>query len=137
MIFIYKYLIIPIIICIISQSLKVIIELLKYKKINIYRFIDGMGGMPSTHSSLVSSITTLVYIDYSITSILFSITLFFSLIVIYDSMGIRYESGNQAKVLNNILGTNFKEPLGHKPIEVLFGVILGIILTIILNKYLF
>ena len=93
-----------------------------------------MGGMPSTHSSLVSSLTTLVYID---TSILFSITLFFSLIVIYDSMGIRYESGNQAKVLNKILGTSFKEPLGHKPIEVLFGVLLGIILTIILNKYLF
>lgn len=122
---------------IISQSIKVIIELFKYKKLNIYRFIDGMGGMPSTHSSLVSSITTLVYINYNITNILFSITLFFSLIVIYDSMGIRYESGNQAKVLNNILGTNFKEPLGHKPIEVLIGVLLGIILTIILNKYLF
>ena len=96
-----------------------------------------MGGMPSTHSSLVSSLTTLVYIDYSISSIIFSIVLFFSLIVIYDSMGIRYESGNQAKVLNNILGTNFKEPLGHKPIEVLFGVILGIMLTIVLNKFLF
>ena len=96
-----------------------------------------MGGMPSTHSSLVSSLTTLVYIDYNITSILFSITLFFSLIVIYDSMGIRYESGNQAKVLNNILGTNFKEPLGHKPIEVFFGVLFGITLTLILHKYLF
>lgn len=96
-----------------------------------------MGGMPSTHSSLVTSLTTLVYIDYNITSTLFSITLFFSLIVVYDSMGIRYESGNQAKVLNNILGTSFKEPLGHKPIEVLFGVLLGIMLTIVLNKYLF
>ena len=134
MINIYQYLIIPIIVCIISQTIKVIIEFIKTKKLNIIRFIDGMGGMPSTHSALVSSLTTLVCINYNITSIIFSITLFFSLIVIYDSMGIRYESGNQAKELNKILGTNFKEPLGHSPIEVLLGVLLGIILTLILCK---
>ena len=65
---------------------------------------------------------------------MFSITLIFSLIVIYDSMGIRYESGSHAKVLNKFLGTNLNEKLGHKPIEVLIGVLLGIILTILINK---
>lgn len=129
-----KYIIIPFFIAILSQLIKTIIETIKYKKINISRFFDGMGGMPSTHSALVASITTLIYLNYGITSSLFSISLIFSLIVIYDSMGIRYESGKQAKTINNILGTNLKEPLGHKPIETLIGVLFGIVLSIILSK---
>ena len=129
-----KYIIIPFFIAILSQLVKTIIETIKYKKVNISRLFDGMGGMPSTHSSLVASITTLIYLNYGITSSLFSISLIFSLIVIYDSMGIRYESGKQAKTINNILGTKLKEPLGHKPIETLIGVLFGIVLSIILNK---
>lgn len=129
----YKYLIIPIITASISQTIKVLIEYKKYHKLNIGRFIDGMGGMPSTHSSLVSSLTTSIYLNYGVTSILFSLALFFSLIVIYDSMGIRYESGNQAKVINKVVGTNLKEKLGHTPLEALAGVILGISIGIIIN----
>ena len=91
-----------------------------------------MGGMPSTHSALATSITTLIYLDYGVTSPLFSITLIFSLIVIYDSMGIRYESGNQARILNKAFGTNLKERLGHRPIETLVGVIFGITTTLLL-----
>ena len=113
----YKYLIIPFIAALISQTIKVIIETKKYHKLNIKRFFDGMGGMPSTHS----------------TSILFALSLFFSLIVIYDSMGIRYESGNQARVINKVVGTNLKEKLGHNPLEVLAGVVLGITIGIIMN----
>ena len=89
--------------------------------------------MPSVHSSLVSSLTTLIYLNYNISSVMFSITLIFSLIVIYDSMGIRYESGNQARVINKVVGTNLKEKLGHNPLEVLAGVVLGITLGIIMN----
>jgi len=129
-----KYIIIPFFIAILSQIVKTIIETIKYKKINISRLFDGMGGMPSTHSSLVASLTTLIYLNYGIISPLFSISLIFSLIVIYDSMGIRYESGKQAKTINNILGTKLKEPLGHKPIETLIGVLFGIVLSIISNK---
>lgn len=129
----YKYLIIPFIAALISQTIKVIIETKRYHKLNIKRFFDGMGGMPSTHSALVSSITTIVYITYGNNSILFAITLFFSLIVIYDSMGIRYESGEQAKVLNKLSNTNLKEMLGHKPIECLVGVLFGILFSIIFN----
>lgn len=129
-----KYIIIPILTALLCQTIKVIIETIKYKKIDILRFFDGMGGMPSTHSALVTSITTLIYLDHGVTSVLFSITLIFSLIIIYDSMGIRYESGNQAKVLNKAFGTKLKERLGHKPIETLVGVIFGIIVSILLNN---
>ena len=119
-------------IAVFSQGIKVIIEIFKNKKVSFSRLVDGMGGMPSTHSALVSSLSTIIYIDYGICS-LFAITLIFSLIIIYDAMGIRYESGKQAEIINDIAGTNLEEKIGHRPIEVLVGSILGILCTIIIN----
>ena len=78
----YKYLIIPFIAALISQIIKVIIETKRYHKLNIKRFFDGMGGMPSTHSTLTSSLTTIIYLNYGVTSILFALSLFFSLLII-------------------------------------------------------
>ena len=127
-----KYIIIPFAAAILSQFIKVLIEFIKSKKISINRFLDGMGGMPSTHSSIVSSLSTIIYLDFGM-SVLFAVTLIFSLIVIYDSMGIRYESGKQAEVINDIAGTSLQEKIGHKPIETLAGVILGIVFTFVIN----
>lgn len=128
----WKYIIIPFCAAFLSQFIKVIIEFIKNKKISINRFVDGMGGMPSTHSALVSSLSTIIYLNYSASPI-FAITLIFSLIVIYDSMGVRYESGKQAELLNEMIGSNLEEKIGHKPIETLMGVLLGMIFTIITN----
>ena len=127
-----KYIIIPFSAAVISQSIKILFEYIKYKKISFMRFINGMGGMPSTHSTLVSSMCMIVYLDYGI-SPLFAVTLFFSLIVIYDSMGIRYESGKQAEIINKYTGSNLKEKIGHKPIEVLVGILLGILFSLVIN----
>lgn len=131
-----KYIVIPILVGIVVQCIKFIIETIKTKKINIIRLFDGMGGMPSTHSTLVSSLSTIIYLNYGIESPLTSITIIFSLLVIYDSMGIRYESGRQAQIVNRLTGSNLKEQLGHKPLETLVGVFLGIILTILINRFL-
>lgn len=131
-----KYIVIPILVGIVVQCIKFIIETIKTKKINIIRLFDGMGGMPSTHSALVSSLSTIIYLNYGIESPLTSITIIFSLLVIYDSMGIRYESGRQAQIVNRLTGSNLKEQLGHKPLETLIGVFLGIILTILVNRFL-
>lgn len=131
-----KYIVIPILVGIITQCIKFIIETIKTKKIDIIRLFDGMGGMPSTHSALVSSLSTIIYLNYGIESPLTSVTIIFSLIVIYDSMGIRYESGRQAQIVNRLTGSNLKEQLGHKPLETLVGVFLGIILTILINRFL-
>ena len=127
-----KYLIIPVSAAIICQFIKVLIEFIKYKKISIERFVFGMGGMPSTHSAVVSSISTIIYLDYGISSF-FAVTIIFSLIVIYDSMGIRYESGMQAKIINEITGSELEEKIGHKPLEVFVGVLFGIIYSLIVN----
>ena len=131
-----KYIIIPLFVGVITKCIKFIIETIKIKKIDIIRLFDGMGGMPSTHSALVSSLSTIIYLNYGIESPLTSMTIIFSLLVIYDSMGIRYESGRQAQIVNRLTGSNLKEQLGHKPLETLIGVFLGIILTILINRFL-
>lgn len=128
-----KYIFIPFGTAIMSQSIKVLFEYIKYKKISFIRFINGMGGMPSTHSSLVASICTIIYLDYGISSPLFAVSLVFSLIVMYDAMGIRYESGKQAEVINIFTGSSLKEKIGHKPVEVLVGILLGVLFSLLFN----
>ena len=133
-----KYLIIPLLCVMISQTIKFVIESTKYHKLDFRRLLDGAGGMPSTHSTLVSSLTTLVGLNYGFNNILFSICTIFSLVILYDAMGVRYETGKQAEIINVLIkNTKFKtlkEKIGHKPFEVLCGVILGITMAIILNS---
>lgn len=131
-----KYIVIPILTGIVIQCIKFIIETIKTKKINISRLFDGMGGMPSTHSGITASLSTIIYLNYGIESPLTSIVIIFSLLVIYDSMGIRYESSKHANILNKITNSNLNDKLGHKPIETLLGVLLGIAFTVIINFYL-
>lgn len=138
----YKFIIIPIIVVVITQVVKMIIETIKNKKFDIKRLFNGSGGMPSSHSSLVTSLLTLIALNYGFKSVYFAICLIFSMIVLYDAMGIRYETGKQAEVLNMITQKidireikSLKEKVGHKPIEVLGGIITGILLAMILDKF--
>lgn len=135
----YKFIIIPFLGIIFSQIIKFILESIKERRLCIERLIAGSGGMPSTHSSFVSSFTTIVYLEYGLSSIYFAMSLIFSLVIIYDSMGVRYETGKQAELLNDIVEKmkfnkkieELKEKVGHKPIEVLCGVLLGISVALI------
>lgn len=139
----YKYVLIPLISIVIAQILKTIIETITTKKFSLERLFNGAGGMPSTHTTAVVSLTTLMYINYGVTSELFAICLIFSLIVMYDAMGIRYETGKQAEIINILakkvnLKESFvllKEKIGHKPIEVLGGVFAGIIIATCLSYF--
>ena len=137
----FKYIIIPLVCAIVSQVIKFIIESFKNSEIDLERLLDGAGGMPSSHSALVASLTTVIALNEGITSPVFAVSLIFAFVVIYDAMGVRYETGKQAVIINQLTKKmNFKkqfqqlkEKVGHKPIEVLFGTLLGIGLAIILN----
>lgn len=106
--------------------------------------IMGSGGMPSSHSSFVSSIATMIGLKYGFQSDLFAITTVFSLITMYDATGVRRAVGKQANILNHLIrdiGANqnkqviygeLKELIGHTPIEVLAGAFLGIIIALLL-----
>src|SRR5688500_1974099 len=108
---------------------------------NFRRFVET-GGMPSAHSAAVAALTTTVGLDEGFTSTMFGATLFFGLIVMYDAAGLRRAAGKQAALLNLIVAEHENralrerkmfELLGHTPLEVLVGAILGIVLALLWN----
>ena len=131
----------------VAQVSKTIIYLIVNKKLRIERMFGG-GGMPSSHSATVAGLTTATGMLYGGGSIEFAITFCISMIVMYDAMNVRMETGRQGKVLNDMLeifqnmGKNItpeerlKELVGHTPTQVLVGCILGILVAIIVVLYL-
>ncbi len=130
---------IPIIIWFLVQTTKVIIDLIVHEKFDAKRFI-GSGGMPSSHSAFVASITTIAALAKGFDSLEFAICVIFSIVVMYDATGVRRAAGKQARVLNQLIENDgdidvqekLVELLGHTPIEVFVGAIVGIIGTAIL-----
>ena len=128
----------------VAQVLKTIIHLILTKNFVAERLV-GSGGMPSSHSATVCALTTAILMQLGPSSPEFAISVILSIIVMHDAMGVRRETGIQAKVLNemiklfNDMGSDMppqdklKEFVGHTPLQVLIGGLLGITIAIILN----
>ncbi len=129
----------------IAQISKTIIHLILNKKFIAERLVGG-GGMPSSHSATVCALSTAAYLNYGTSSFEFAISLILSLIVMYDAMGVRRETGIHASVLNEMLQTfekmghreisaedKLKEFVGHTPLQVLIGAILGVAIAFSMN----
>ncbi len=122
----------------IAQVMKVILTFIFEGRLNIYRMI-GSGGMPSSHSSFVMGMSTAVGITQGWDSPMYAVSLVLSLIVMYDASGVRRAVGKQAIILNNIIEDLYhhkpiaqdklKELVGHTPVEVFAGAILGIVVA--------
>ncbi len=105
-----------------------------------FSLVWSTGGMPSSHSAVVSAITVAVGIKTGFDSILFIVSFFFASLAIRDAMGVRQAAGNQARALNQIISElnerfggghkTVKEIRGHKASEVVVGILLGIFLAI-------
>ena len=127
----------------VAQVLKTLIHLFFTKKFVAERLV-GSGGMPSSHSATVCALTTAAYMSHGLSSSEFAICFFLAAIVMYDAIGVRRETGIQAKVLNDMIKVlddmgsdmppqeKLKEFVGHTPFQVLVGGILGIILAILI-----
>ncbi len=127
----------------VAQILKTLIHLFFTKKFVAERLV-GSGGMPSSHSATVCALCTATCCFYGFSSFEFALTFIFALVVMYDAIGVRRETGIQAKVLNEILkifedmGSNMapqdklKEFVGHTPLQVLMGAILGIFIALLM-----
>ena len=128
----------------VAQILKTIIHMLFTKKFNAERLI-GSGGMPSSHSATVCALTTAACMRCGVDSFEFAISLVLALIVMYDAMGVRRETGIQAKLINEMLQAfeemgnsdlptdeKLKELVGHTPLQVIAGGILGILIALII-----
>jgi len=139
----YNYILeISLISLIIAQGLKLFTKYFVTREWD-WRVLLSTGGMPSSHTSLVTTLTLSIGLLVGFDSIDFAISFVFSAVVIHDSMGIRYEAGKHASILNQIgkdiahivqrkelYEEKFKELLGHKPIEVFAGFLLGIVIAI-------
>ena len=131
-----KYIYVPIILWFGIQLFKLIYDLCTTKKFNFKRIL-GAGGMPSSHSAIVTSLATLIGKNLGVDSPIFAISLIFAFVVMYDACGVRRAAGKQAKVLNEIVNTpglstiqvqeKLQEALGHTPIQVFVGALIGLI----------
>lgn len=143
----YQYILIPLSAIVFAQLIKFIIETIKFGRIRFTRLFNGSGGMPSTHTSFVTSITMLIGLQTGFDTPLFGLAFVVSLIVCYDAIGVRWESGQQANTINRLVGIldlhrglqkemdefkKLKEEVGHKPQEVLGGIVVGVLTAIIL-----
>jgi len=135
-----KYIYVPFLTWFFIQLFKVIWDLVATKKFNFKRIL-GAGGMPSSHSAVVMSITTMIGKEYGVASSIFATCLIFSCVVMYDAAGVRRAAGKQAVLLNKIVQTpglsglevqeKLVEVLGHTPIQVIVGAIIGILVGLI------
>lgn len=145
-----------------AQLIKTVLTWLQYRELRAERLF-GAGGMPSSHSALVCSMTLAMAKLVGFDSPLFGLTFAFAMVVMYDAMGVRRAAGEQAKVLNKIIfsrmfdllneeidqsfdgqggeerseGTDhqkeLKEYLGHTPLEVLGGMLLGVLIASVMS----
>lgn len=129
-----------------AQLIKVLLNLFTFRRFIAER-MWGAGGMPSSHSATVCAMVVATGRYCGVSSSQFAIAAVLSIIVMYDAMGVRYETGEQAKLLNRMFaewmdqgaasfpflgGKKLKEMVGHTPVEVLTGAVLGIALGFIM-----
>jgi len=123
-----------IIACLLAQVLKTIIELFRTKSLNAALFYST-GGMPSSHSALVTSLSMSVGLAEGFDTTVFAVSAVLAGVVMYDAAGVRRAAGKQAAILNKLLYTHYseeefqeklKELLGHTPLEVFVGALLGL-----------
>ena len=121
----------------VAQIIKVIVHLVVKRKIDLV-MLTTTGGMPSSHAAGVMGLSTTVGLILGFSSIEYAMCLGFSLIVMYDAAGVRRAAGKQAACLNRIImdiykqelkeaGGKLKELLGHTPLQVIAGAVLGVI----------
>ena len=132
-----------------AQLIKTIIHAIVTKSIDFTRLI-GDGGMPSGHSATVSSLATAAALVYGLGSFEFAMAFIFAIVVCKDAMGVRLETGKQAAIINDIVeafnvltseeklpDAKLKEFVGHTPLQVIAGILLGIVNAVLLHLFIF
>ena len=132
----------------IAQVAKTIIHALLNKKLDMSRLF-GDGGMPSGHSATVVSMATISALVYGAGSFQFALAAIFAIIVCHDATGVRLETGKQAIIINEMIEIfeelkapleteiKLKEFVGHSPVQVLAGMLLGAVNAFVMHAILF
>lgn len=135
-----KYIYIPFLLWFGIQTFKVIYDLVTTHKFNFKR-IMGAGGMPSSHSAVVVGLATLIGKYQGVGTPIFAVSLILAFVVMYDAAGVRRAAGKQAKLLNKLIETpglttvqvseKLVEVLGHTPLQVIVGALIGLVVGLI------
>ena len=124
-----------------AQIIKTILYAVMYRKLDFHRLF-GDGGMPSGHSATVTAMAVTAALEYGLASSVFAIAAILAIIVMHDALGARLEAGKHAKVLNQLMATFsgevapedvLKEFLGHTPLQVCFGALLGFCMALLMG----
>lgn len=123
---------------IIAQTVKVVIGVIRQRKFD-FRWFVGTGGMPSSHASGASCLATAIGFEYGFNGVYFALAASYALVVMFDAQGVRRAAGKQAQILNKITEdiywqgkineNRLRELIGHTPIEVVMGCLLGIFIA--------
>jgi len=125
---------------VIAQTIKVTIGAIRQKKFD-FRWFIGTGGMPSSHTTGASCLAAAVGFEYGFDSAYFALAASFAIVVMFDAQGVRRASGRQARILNKIMDDIYwqgkihegrlRELIGHTPIEVIAGFLLGVAIALV------
>ena len=144
-------LIVPLSAWLIAQLLKTFINLIVNKEFKLER-LWGDGGMPSAHSAIVASLATMCGLTCGLGSPYFAVSFIFAVIVMHDAVGVRREAGKQAvtlKKLANLVNGAISDPdklirteklkvlVGHTPLQVVVGALIGALVAIISHLWIF
>ena len=124
-----------------AQLIKVILDLILLRKFDAKRFVSS-GGMPSSHSSMVVACTVAIGKLYGIDTPVFALSTVFSAVVMYDACNVRRSAGDTARLVNQLLAhverltaedfaEDLKEVMGHTPLQVLMGALLGVVVGLL------
>lgn len=135
-----KIFVVTLLVWIVAQSIKIVINLLRGKKFN-FKWVLSTGGMPSSHAAGVAALATGCGLQEGFQSGLFALAAVFAMVTMFDAQGVRRSTGVQAAILNKVVDDLYlhkkveidrvREFVGHTPIQVLAGFLLGSGLTIL------
>lgn len=132
------YLVSVVIVVLVNKLIKIILLLSHHEKLS-FKNLTRSGDMPSDHSAIVSAITTSLALVNGLDHPLFALSLVFASLVIYDAMHVRLSSGEQGEALNKLLAKKKEDlievHLGHEPIEVYVGTLIGVVLPLLIFQF--
>lgn len=125
---------------VIAQTIKVTIGVINQRRFD-FRWFVGTGGMPSSHAAGASCLATAIGMEYGFNTVYFALAASFAIVVMFDAQGVRRSSGRQATILNKIMDDIYwqgkihegrlRELIGHTPIEVIVGFLLGVSIALV------
>jgi len=135
-----KILIITLTVWALAQTIKVTLGVIRERRFN-FRWFIGTGGMPSSHAAGVTALATTCGLELGFGSVMFALSAVFALVTMFDAQGVRRATGQQAEILNKVMDDIYwkgkietdrlKELIGHTPLQVLMGSLIGCFMSII------